>query len=122
MIILDNLINNYIGIQTYFIILSIFNFNKNKFFILFIIDIILNKVPYISIIILFIFYLNKYIYKFIYKNKITMYILSLLNLFIFILLIYIIKNNNVSLMLFLKNNIIGFVFSIIYYAIYIFFL
>ena len=59
MIILDNLTNNYLNILSCLIILNIFYLTKYKYLTILIIDILLNKIPYISLIIILLYLLNK---------------------------------------------------------------
>ena len=121
MIILDNLINNYLNILSCLIILLIINLNKYTFFVLLILDIFLNGAPIISLIILCIYYINKLIFKKIYKNNKTLFILSIINMFIFITLMYLINNYNFTYIYYLKSNIFGIIFNILIYYIYIFY-
>ena len=66
MIILDNLTNNYLNILSCLIILNIFYLTKYKYFTILIIDTLLNRIPYISLIILILYFFNKIIFKYIF--------------------------------------------------------
>lgn len=120
-LILDNLVNNYLNILSCLIILLIPNLNKKKYFTLLCIDIILNTIPLISIFILFLYFLNKFIFKKIIKNRITLFISVIIYYFIFISLIYTINEYDFTYIYYIKNNIISFIYNIIIYYIYIFY-
>ena len=121
LLILDNLINNYLHILSCFIILLIFVLNKNKFILLFIIDILLNEMPVISIIILLLYFINCFLFSKIIKNKITIFILSCLYMFIFLSFFYLLNNYNYSYLHYLKSNIISIIFNCFIYYILIFY-
>ena len=120
-LILDQLINNYLNILSCLIIILIINLNKTNFLILFILDIIFNKLPIISIIILMLYFFNKLLFLKLNKNNKILFILSIINMFIFISLLYLINDYNFTYIYYLKNNIYGIVFNIIIYYIYIFY-
>lgn len=120
-LILDNLINNYLNILSCFIILLIPKLNKDNFFKLLIIDLFLNKIPYISFIIVILFYFNKLIYKIIYKTDVTVFLLCIINYFIFIIIMYFINQYNFTLIYFIKNNLFSIILNIFIYTMYIFF-
>lgn len=120
-LLLDNIINNYLNILSSLIILNIFKLDKYKFLTLIIIDILLNSIPIISIIILLLYFLNKIIFRKIVKNNINKFIFSIVYMFIFISLLYLINNYNFSYIYYINNNIFSIIFNIIIYYIYIFY-
>ena len=120
-LLLDNIINTYLNIFSCLIILSIFNLNKKNYFILLIIDIILNKIPFVSIIILLLYYLNTLLFKYIVNNNFNKFIFSLVYYFIFTSILYFISKNNYNYFYYLKTNILSFIFNFFIYLIYIFY-
>lgn len=120
-LLLDNLINNYLNILSCFIIVSIFNLNKYNFFMIIIIDIFLNQIPFVSFIILLLILLNKIILKRIVNNDINKFILLCIYMLLFISFIYLFNDYNYSYTYFLKNNIFSIILNIFVYYIYIFY-
>lgn len=121
MIILDNLTNNYLNILSCLIILNIFYLTKYKYLTILIIDILLNKIPYISLIIILFYLLNKYIFKKIINSNINKFIFSIIYYFIFISILYLINRYNFSFKYYLYLNIFSFIYNILIYYIYIFY-
>ena len=119
-LLLDNIINNYLNILSCLIIISIFNLNKINFFTMLLIDIILNKIPFVSIIVLLLFYLNKIVFKYVVNSNINKFIFTLVYYFIFMNILFLI-NNKCDYIYFLKNNIFAFITNIVFYIIYIFY-
>ena len=120
-LILDNLVNNYLNILSCLILLITFNLNKEKYLILLLIDILLNKIPIISIILIIIFLLNKFIFKRIVRNKLNNFIFLSLYYFIFISLLYSINEYKFDYLYYMKSNLISHVYNIIIYFLYIFY-
>lgn len=121
MLILDNLVNSYLNILSCFIVLSIFNLDKVKYFLIIIIDILLNQLPIVSIIILLLYYLNKLIFMKIVKTNIYKFILSCFYMVIFLSFFYLLNDYNYSYFYYLKTNIFSIVLNIFVYYIYIFY-
>ena len=121
MLLLNNLINNYLNILSCLVILTIFNIDKYKFIVFVMIDILLNRVPIISILILFLYFLNRLVFKKFVKNNINKFIFSIIYMFIFINLLYLINDYNFTYSYYLKSNIFSFVFNIFVYYIFIFY-
>lgn len=120
-LLLDNLINNYLNILSCFIILSIFNLNKYKFMVIFIIDILINQNPFVSIIVLLIYFLNKVIFKRIVNSNINKFIILCLYMLLFITFIYLFNDYNYTYTYFLKNNFFSIVLNFFFYYIFIFY-
>lgn len=120
-LILDNLVNNYLNILSCFIILSIFNLNKEKYFLIFIIDILFNRIPFISIIIFLLFYLNRFLFKIFVSNNLNKFILSCFYMIIFLSFIYLLNDYNYSYLYYLKINLFSLLFNILIYYIYFFY-
>lgn len=120
-LLLDNLINNYLNILSCLVLINIFKLNKYKFIIILIADILINQIPFISISILLIFFLNKLIFKRIVNNNINKFILICIYMLLFISFIYLLNDYNYSYTYFLKNNIFSIILNIFVYYIYIFY-
>ena len=120
-LILDNLINNYLNILSCLIILSIFNLNRYNFFLIVIVDVLLNQVPVISILVFLLYLLNKIIFKKIINNNFNKFIFSIVYMFIFISFLYCINDYNFSFSYYIKANILSIFFNILIYYIYIFY-
>ncbi len=119
-LLLDNILNTYLGLLSCFIILEINTLNIKRFFILLIVDIILNKIPIVTFIILIIFYINKFIYKYLNKNNLNLFFISIINYFIFINILYFINSYTYNFIYYLTSNLYSIVFNIIVFYIYIF--
>ena len=117
----DNLVNNYINIISCLIIFYVFYLNKYSFLNLFIIDTLLNVIPYISIITLILFYLNKFIFKRLINNNINKFVLSILYYFIFISILYLLNNYNFNYLYYIVTNLFSIILNITIYFIYIFY-
>ena len=120
-IIIDNLVNNYLNILSCLILLIIFNLNKEKYILLVLIDILLNKTPIISIIILIIYYLNKFIFNKLIRNKFNKFLFIILYYFIFISLLYNINDYSYNYIYYIKTNLFSHIYNILIYYIYIFY-
>lgn len=119
-LLLDNIINTYLGLLSCFIILEINTLNIKRFFILLIVDIILNKIPIVTFLILIIFYINKFIYKYLNKNNLNLFFISIINYFIFINILYFVNSYTYNFIYYLTSNLYSIVFNIIVFYIYIF--
>ena len=104
-LLLDNILNTYLGLLSCFIILEINTLNIKRFFILLIVDIILNKIPIVTFIILIIFYINKFIYKYLNKNNLNLFFISIINYFIFINILYFINSYTYNFIYYLNIRI-----------------
>lgn len=118
---LDHLINNYLNLLSCLIILSIFNLDKYKLFTILIMDILLNQIPFITILIILIYFLNKLIFKKIINNNINKFIFSIIYMFIFLSFIYLFNNYKFTYSYYLTTNIASYIFNILIYYIYIFY-
>ena len=117
-LLVDNLVNNYLNILSCLIILCIFNLTKEKYFLILLLDIILNQLPVVSILIIIIFLINKFIYKRLISNKLTKFILSIFYYFIFISLLYCINDYNFSYSYYLSSLIYSHFYNIVIFFIY----
>lgn len=119
MILLDNIINNYLNICSCLIILNIFYFNKHNFFITLILDILFNQIPFITIIILLLYYLNKIVFNKIVKNSVNTFIFSLIYYIIFFIVLFLMDNHNITFKYYIYMNLYSLIFNIIIFYIYI---
>ena len=90
--ILDFIILNTTNILLSSILINIFYLNDKKVYFYLILDIIINGIPYITIIIILLYYLNIFIMKFLNNCFINRYILLILYYFIFNIILYSIFN------------------------------
>ena len=120
LLLLDNILNNYISIMSCFVLFYIPILNKDKFFIILIFDLLLNKIPTITLLIFLIFLIDKFLYKIFLKNNITNIIVYIINLFIFLLLLYFINNYNFNILYYIKYLIPSITFNIFIYFLYTF--
>ena len=120
-LIIDNLVNNYLNILSCLILLIIFNLNKEKYILLVLVDILLNKTPIISIIILIIYYLNIFIFNKLIRNKFNKFLFITLYYFIFISLLYSINDYSYTYIYYIKTNMFSHIYNILIYYIYIFY-
>lgn len=90
--IIDYLVINLTNIYLFSIILSVFKLNKGEFIIILIFDILINKIPLISLIIMLLYCLNNFIFKYLNNNFRNKYILIMIYYFIFGITLYSIYN------------------------------
>ena len=120
-LILDNIINSYLNILSCLILINIFNLNKEKYFIILLLDIIINQLPIISILLILFYYLNHFIFNKIIRNNFNKFILLSLYYFIFISLLYLINDYSFNYLYYIKTNLISHFYNILIYFIYIFY-
>ena len=118
-LLLDNIIFTFLNIYSSFILINLFNFKIKNFFLILLIDIILYKLPLISISLIILYLINYIIFKNIRKNNITKFIIIILDYIIFISLIYIFNDYD-NYLYFLIDNYRSHIFNILIYYIYIF--
>ena len=110
--ILDFISINTTNILLTTVILNIFYLNNKRLYTILIIDIILNGVPFVTITILLLYYLNRFIFKYLNDSFINKFILSIIYYFLFNIILYSIFNYfniyiiNLSLKYLLLNVII----------------
>jgi hypothetical protein len=91
--ILDFLTLNTTGILLCTVLLNIFYLSNKKISYILIIDIILNGIPFITIIIILIYHLNKFIFKYFNNNFINKFIFIIIYYFLFNIILYSIFNS-----------------------------
>ena len=84
-------------------------------------DVLLNRVPVISILVFLLYLLNKIIFKKIINNSFNKFIFSIVYMVIFISFLYLINDYKFSFSYYIKNNILSIFFNILIYYIYIFY-
>mgnify|MGYP004458732623 FL=1 len=112
---LDFLSVNYFNIYLVSIIIFIFIINDKLMYYILLLDLIVNGIPFISMIIIILYYLNKSILKRINACFINKYILSIIYYFLFSIILYSIFNKfNLYIIKYLINNL---PLNLIYYYI-----
>ena len=112
---LDFLSINYFNIYLVSIIIFIFIINDKLMYYILLLDLIINGIPFISMIIIILYYLNKSILKRINACFINKYILSIIYYFLFSIILYSIFNKfNLYIIKYLINNL---PLNLIYYYI-----
>lgn len=112
---IDFIINNYSNIYLLSILLFLFIDNKKVIYYIFILDIIINKIPFITLVFLIFKFINNYIFKLINNNFINRYVIIIIYYFMFSIILFSIFNKfNIYIIKYLINNII---YNLIYYYI-----
>lgn len=112
---LDFLSVNYFNIYLVSIIIFIFIINDKLMYYILLLDLIINGIPFISMVIIILYYLNKSILKRINACFINKYILSIIYYFLFSIILYSIFNKfNLYIIKYLINNL---PLNLIYYYI-----
>lgn len=113
--IIDFLSLNCFNVYLLSIILFLFCLNDKLLYYLLIIDLIINGIPFVTIIITLLYLLNKNIFKYLNNNFINKYIFLIIYYFLFSIILYSIFNKfNLSIIKFLINNL---PYNLIYYYI-----
>ena len=112
---LDFLSVNYFNIYLVSIIIFIFIINDKLMYYILLLDLIIDGIPFISMIIIILYYLNKSILKRVNASFINKYILSIIYYFLFSIILYSIFNKfNLYIIKYLINNL---PLNLIYYYI-----
>lgn len=112
---LDFLSINYFNIYLVSIIIFIFIINDKLIYYILSLDLIINGIPFISMIIIILYYLNKAILKKVNASFINKYVLSIIYYFLFSIILYSIFNKfNLYIIKYLINNL---PLNLIYYYI-----
>ena len=113
--IIDFLSLNCFNVYLLSIILFLFCLNDKLLYYLFIIDLIINGIPFVTITITLLYLLNKNIFKYLNNNFINKYIFLIIYYFLFSIILYSIFNKfNLYIIKFLINNL---PYNLIYYYI-----
>ena len=92
MIILDILSYNLTNIILFSAPLIMFELNDNKIYLTLILDIIFNGIPFCTITILLLYFLNKNLIKYFNDTKVYRFIISIIYLFLYSIVIFSIFN------------------------------
>lgn len=113
--IIDFLSLNCFNVYLLSIILFLFCLKDKLLYYLLIIDLIINGIPFVTIIITLLYLLNKNIFKYLNNNFINKYIFLIIYYFLFSIILYSIFNKfNLYIIKFLINNL---PYNLIYYYI-----
>lgn len=121
LLLLDILVNSYLGIFSSFIIVYVIYFNKYNFLCLLFLDILFNKIPIISCIIFILHLVNNVIFKYFVKNRINYFIFSIIYYLVFMLIIYLSSDYNFSFRYYLGINYVVFLYNVVFYGLYVFY-
>ena len=113
--ILDFLSLNMVNVMICSTLLNIFYLNDGKVYYLLIIDILINGIPFITIIIVLFYYLNKKVLLVFNNTFIVRYFLIIIYYFLFNIILYSIFNRfNIFIINIILNNLI---YNLIFYFI-----
>ena len=113
--IIDFLSLNCFNVYLLSIILFLFCLNDKLLYYLLIIYLIINGIPFVTITITLLYFLNKNIFKYLNNNFINKYIFLIIYYFLFSIILYSIFNKfNLYIIKFLINNL---PYNLIYYYI-----
>lgn len=121
LLLLDILVNSYLGIFSSFVIVYAIYFNKYNFLCLLFLDILFNKIPIISCIIFILHLVNNVIFKYFVKNRINYFIFSIIYYFVFMLIIYLSSDYNFSFRYYFGINYVAFLYNVVFYVLYVFY-
>lgn len=104
--IIDFITYNYTNILLFTVLLNIYHLNNKKIYIILLIDILINGIPFITIILILLYFLNLKIFNYLNNNFINKYITIIIYYFIFGIIIYSIFNKfNLYIIKLLINNL-----------------
>lgn len=113
--IIDFLSLNCFNIYLLSIILFLFCLNDKTLYYILIIDLIINGIPFVTIIMTLLYLFNKNVFKYLNNNFINKYIFLIIYYFLFSIILYSIFNKfNLYIIKFLINNL---PYNLIYYYI-----
>lgn len=113
--IIDFLSLNCFNIYLLSIILFLFCLNDKTLYYILIIDLIINGIPFVTIIMTLLYLFNKNIFKYLNNNFINKYIFLIIYYFLFSIILYSIFNKfNLYIIKYLINNL---PYNLIYYYI-----
>ena len=104
--IIDTIIYNYTNILLFTVLLNIFYLNNKRISLILILDILINGIPFITMILIIIYYFNKKIFTYLNNNLLNKYLLLIIYYFIFGITLYSIFNKfNIYIIKILINNL-----------------
>lgn len=111
--IIDFLILNTNSILSCTMLLNIFNLTEKKLYYLLCLDLIINGVPFVTIILLLLYYLNMIIFKYLNNSFLNKYICLIIYYFVFNIVLYSIFNH---ISMFIINKLIdNLAFNLLFY-------
>ena len=113
--IIDFITYNYTNILLFTVLLNIFNLNNKRLYFILLIDILINCIPFITIIIILIYFFNLKVFNYLNNNFLNKYLLLIVYYFIFGIIIYSIFNKfNLYI---IKLLIINLFYNLLYFYI-----
>lgn len=113
--IIDFLSLNCFNVYLLSIILFLFCLNDKLLYYLLIIDLIINGIPFVTIIMTLLYLFNKNVFKYLNNNFINQYVFLIIYYFIFSIILYSVFNKfNLYIIKYLINNL---PYNLIYYYI-----
>ena len=111
--IVDFLVLNTVHILFCSVLVNIFYLNDKKIYLILIFDILINGVPFTTIIIILLYYLNDFIFKFINDSFLSKFILIIIYYFLFNIVLYSIFNKfNYYI---IKNSLNSLIYNVMFY-------
>ncbi len=90
--IIDFITYNYTNILLFTVLLNIFNLNNKRLYFILLIDILINGIPFITIILVLLYFFNLKVFNYLNNNFLNKYLLLIIYYFIFGIIIYSIFN------------------------------
>lgn len=113
--IIDFITYNYTNILLFTVLLNIFNLNNKRLYFILLIDILINGIPFITIILILLYFFNLKLFNYLNNNFLNKYLLLIVYYFIFGIIIYSIFNKfNLYI---IKLLIINLFYNLLYFYI-----
>lgn len=90
--IIDFITYNYTNILLFTVLLNIYNLNNKRLYFILLIDILINGIPFITIILILLYFFNLKVFNYLNNNFLNKYLLLIIYYFIFGIIIYSIFN------------------------------
>ena len=113
--IIDFITYNYTNILLFTVLLNIFNLTNKRLYFILLIDILINGIPFITIILILLYFFNLKVFNYLNNNFLNKYLLLIVYYFIFGIIIYSIFNKfNLYI---IKLLIINLFYNLLYFYI-----
>ena len=113
--IIDFITYNYTNILLFTVLLNIFNLSNKRLYFILLIDILINGIPFITIILILLYFFNLKVFNYLNNNFLNKYLLLIVYYFIFGIIIYSIFNKfNLYI---IKLLIINLFYNLLYFYI-----
>ena len=113
--IIDFITYNYTNILLFTVLLNIFNLNNKRLYFILLIDILISGIPFITIILILLYFFNLKVFNYLNNNFLNKYLLLIVYYFIFGIIIYSIFNKfNLYI---IKLLIINLFYNLLYFYI-----